>query len=97
MKYYSEFTKKFYDTEDECLAAEIEFEEAEAKRQEAEKKRAKEIDELRERLAEIASETKKLNEERKDVIKKLSDYGIIVGTRNHAGLLLSDLDSFLFG
>ena len=46
MKYYSEYTKKFYDSEDECADAELELkkkdEEARAKKEAEAKKKAEE-------------------------------------------------------
>lgn len=55
-KYYSEHTKKYYDTKEACLAAEKEFEEkktAELKKKEAREKRAKEVEEAYKKYVEL--------------------------------------------
>lgn len=76
MKYYSEITRKYYDTESECIEAEkthnAALEEAKAKKDAliaARKDRAKEIEEA---YAAVRAAEKKYNKLRTDFIK---DYG----------------------
>ena len=72
MKFYSEKTKKFYETMDKALAAEKEFDVAEQQKiaaQEAEKKRVAELKEKRASRAKEIEELLKLVEGRIDNVE----------------------------
>ena len=73
MKFYSEKTKKFYETMDKALAAEKEFDVAEQQKiaaQEAEKKR---VAELKEKRAARAKEIEDALKERDALDKKINE------------------------
>ena len=97
MKFYSEKTKKFYETMDKALAAEKEFDVAEQQKiaaQEAEKKR---VAELKEKRASRAKEIEDLLKQKADLEKNIDaklkaftkDYGCF-----HRTYRISDFSEF---
>ena len=76
MKFYSEITRKYYDTADECTTAECEYnkavEEAKAKKEALVAERKERAKEVENAYAAVRDAEKKYNELRKDFIK---DYG----------------------
>ena len=83
MKFYSEHTKKFYDTEIECRKAESAFnkalkekEEVERKKSEERKARAQKVEEARKKVEDARIELSKANENYNKVLTDFcKDYG----------------------
>jgi hypothetical protein len=96
MKSYSEKTKRLYDTPEECLAAEEEFDKklalAEAQKKELAETRASRAQEVKDAFQELLEADKKYQE----LLKKFSkDYGGFHATYQCDGLPISIFDLFL--
>lgn len=76
MRFYSDVTKKFYDSTSECLKAEKEFEEVE-KRRLAEEQKKKDLREARMKEIEELHEANMENQKRENELMKayIHDYG----------------------
>lgn len=71
-KYYSDITKKYYDTEEECIEAEAFVEAAEREKEEKLAKRAERAKEVQEKFEEAEKVRKEANELLEAFLK---DYG----------------------
>ena len=81
-KYYSEKTKKDYSTEEDCLAAEKEYDEANAAK---EKERAivkKDADEINKAYEELKNARKKYNDLVNKFIKEHKSYHLTVSDKD---------------
>lgn len=83
MKFYSDVTKKMYDTEIECREAENVFnkalkekEEAERKKSEERKARAQKVEEARKKVEDARAELSKANKNYTNILNEFcKDYG----------------------
>lgn len=100
MKYYSELTRTFYDTEEECVFAENNHLEAEAKKKKAEEARQLKIEELEKNLKDINNEIKELEKQREKICKELNECGVLIGSMTSYGITprqLTEIFRDIFG
>lgn len=91
MKFYSELTKKFYETEDECVTAEKDFAEKKA-REEEEKVKAEEAKkELLDKINSINVEIGTLRKERTRLINLYNESYEVKTRYNNIDDFLKDL------
>jgi TolA-binding protein len=76
MKYYSELTRTFYDTEEECTSEEEIYLKAEAEKAKAAEERKLKIEELEQNLKDINKKIKELEELREQICKELNENGV---------------------
>lgn len=97
MKFLSEITKKAYDTQEECVAAEKEFQEKVLKKTEEEKlkkeQRAKRAKEVEEAYKAVIEANKVFNEKRNAFIK---DYGSYHMTYSNTQDTINDIFETVF-
>lgn len=100
MKFYSEITKKFYSTVDECEAAEKEVEkqkkEEKAKKDKLSAERKARADEITEALKKVYEDCNKYQSLVKDFVKDYGSYHYSITTDNYndSPLGFSWIDSF---
>lgn len=100
MKYYSELTRTFYDTEEECVLAENNHLEAEAEKKKAEEARQLKIEELEQSLKDVNTGIKELEKQREKICRELNEYGILIGSMTSYGITprqLTEIFRDIFG
>lgn len=99
MRFYSDVTKKFYDSTNECLKAEKEFEEAEKKRLAEEQKKKDQREARMKEIEDLHNANMAAQKRENELLKAyLNDYGSFESRRFvvNAGEFLSDLIDALF-
>ena len=100
MKYYSELTRTFYDTEEECASAEEIYLKTEVEKAKAAEERKLKIEELEKNLKDINNEIKELEKFREQICKELNEYGISISSMTSYGItprLLTEIFRDIFG
>lgn len=100
MKYYSELTRTFYDTEKECASAEEIYLKAEAEKVKAAEERKLKIEELEQSLKEVNTGIKELEKQREEICKELNECGVLIGSMTSYGFTprqLAEIFRDIFG
>lgn len=100
MKYYSELTRTFYDTEEECLKADIMYNDAMLAKQKEQEARQLKIEELEQSLKDVNTGIKELEKQREKICKELNEYGISISSMTSYGItprLLTEIFRDIFG
>lgn len=92
MKYYSELTKTFYETEKDCLKAEKEHTDALRKKEETEKKKT---EQRKARAQEVEVARAKLTEAKKNYDKLLADFCKDYGSYHYSITTPASLTDYL--